>query len=295
MSPRHKQNFIDALANNLIVRLPFFRLRRLSAIATVLSACLVVVIAVPRTGAAFRTSAPHRTLPAQSATAIVSAANGILPLGGMTVTLPVNVSAVTNLGAANILLGYDPTKVAPVACKRGSAFDLGLCNLKFDRNGDGTSDAVKFNILALEGVSVPAGALMALADITWQVTGTVAVGATTILSVTVEEFANSEGLPLPVSAQNGEIVFFAAPTATTSPTAARTATPTATVIPSATASATATATQTPKPTVTATPTFVPTETATSSPTPTITPTVTPTELAGTTQGNLIYLPSVASK
>ncbi len=181
--------------------------------------------------------------------AIVSNASGELPLGGTTRVFPVNVSNVQNLGAATVMVAYDPMQIIPVAYQRNPAFPIGYYNLHFDQNGDGAADTVRFNVISLDGISVTASVQLPMASITWQTTGTATLAASTVLSVTVVSFYDVAPLPLPVSAQNGVITFVAAPTAT--PTATPTSTATATATPAATTAptATSTATVTPQPTV----------------------------------------------
>lgn len=201
---------------------------------------------------------PLQSMAANSA--IVSAASGtIAASAGITTILPVNVSNVTDLGAVTVVLGYDPARLKPVAYKRNvDLFNLGFANLAYDHNQDGVADSVKFNVGALNGVDVPEGTVAALADITWQVTGTVSVGVTTVLSVTVETFTDSQALPLAFGVQNGTVTFVTPPTATVTPT------PTSSHTPTPTASATSTTTMTP----TATPSPVPSASPTGTPSPT---------------------------
>jgi hypothetical protein len=233
---------------------------------------------------------------ALQSSALVSAASGVLPMGGISLTLPVNVSNVTNLGAATVELGYDNRLVAPVACRiNRTVFDGGLCNLSLDSNGDGAPDAVRFNVFSLEpeGVSAPAAPGLPLADIAWVVTGTATLGATSPLTVVVTNFAAVGGeTSLPFTVMNGQLVIGAAPTPTVTPTPSATPTPTATPTPSPTSSATPTFTATP----TASPTASPTATATSTPsaTPTASPTTPTTIPTGDGSTHTIYLPAMSS-
>lgn len=221
---------------------------------------------------------------ALQAPALVSAASGVLPLGGISVTLPVNVSNVTNLGAATVDVGYDNRLIAPVACQIDrTVFNGGLCNLDRDNNGDGAPDAVRFNVFSLqpEGVSAPAPPGVPMAEISWIVTSTATLGATSPLTVVVTNFAAISGEEsLPYTVLHGQLVIGAAPSPTVTPTpsATPTSTPTATATP--TASPTATATSTPSATVTATPTASPTAVTT-----------TPT---GDGSAHTIYLPAMSS-
>ena len=106
---------------------------------------------------------------APDVTPLVAAAGGSLTSGapGPSAVFPVTVTDVQKLGAASVLVGYDPASLKPVACQRGPAFDVGVCNRTYDRNGDGTADAVLFAVLSLNGVSTTDTAVP-LANITWQ-------------------------------------------------------------------------------------------------------------------------------
>jgi hypothetical protein len=204
--------------------------------------------------------------PLSAAPAVVSVASGVVPLGGVSVTLPVNVTGVTNLGALTAILGYDSLVVTPVQCRiNRSAFDLGLCNLGYDRDQDGRPDAIRFNATALYGVTVPPGASSPIVEVSWQTTGTATVGAVTQLTLTVVNFDDSAALPLAFTPQDGNLLIAAAPATATPPaTATFASTPTPTQSPIATFIAT--------PMGTATPTVMdmPTMTATSTPTTTVT-------------------------
>ncbi len=183
--------------------------------------------------------------------AIVSNASGELPLGGTTRVFPVNVSNVQNLGAATVMVAYDPALVVPVNCQRNPVFPSGLCNWQDEPSERCPASTVCFNVLASfdEAVSVAADAQLPMVSITWQATGMASLSSSTTLSVTVDTFADAQSIAMPVSAQNGVITFVAAPTAT--PTATPTSTATATPTPTATTAptATSTATVTPQPTV----------------------------------------------
>ena len=126
--------------------------------------------------------------------ALLAAASGVLPLGGISVTLPVSVSNVVNLGALSADLAYDNRQVAPVHCRiNRPLFDLGLCNLAYDSDGDGWPDAVRFNATALNGVSIPAGAPLPAVAIAWQVTGTAQVDALAPLTLPCERSTMTRG------------------------------------------------------------------------------------------------------
>ena len=103
------------------------------------------------------------------------------------------------------MVGYDPASLKPVACQRGPAFDVGVCNRTYDRNGDGTPDAVLFAVLSLNGVSSTDTAVP-LANITWQAVVAVQGETTTALSVEVRTFTDTDGLPLTYTTQDGRIL-----------------------------------------------------------------------------------------
>jgi hypothetical protein len=166
------------------------------------------------------------------APAVVEAKSGAVPAGGASAILPVTISNVDKLGAITVVVGYDPALLKPVQCRRNSLFSTGLCNLLFDIDNDGTPDAVRFNVISLEGVSVASGSVVNLVEVTWEAVGSPTVGATTPLNVTVDSIANTEGLPLNVSSQPGVITFVEAPTPT--PTTAATPAATATHTPTPT-------------------------------------------------------------
>lgn len=142
----------------------------------------------------------------------VTAADGSIAFQSAPVSLGVTVSDVQNLGAATVLLAYDPTVLTPTACQRGSQFGFGLCNLQIDQDDDGTFDAVRFNVLSLSGIAVDADSKADLALISWQVIAESAIGATTPLTVTIDTLADIDGIPISAGAQNGTVTILPAPT-----------------------------------------------------------------------------------
>jgi hypothetical protein len=137
---------------------------------------------------------------------LVAAASGSLTSGapGPGAVFPVTVIDVQKLGAATVVVGYDPASLKPVACQRGPAFDVGVCNRTYDRNGDGIADAVLFAVLSLNGVSTTDTAVP-LANITWQAAAAVQSETTTDLSVEVRTFTDTDGLLLTYTTQDGRI------------------------------------------------------------------------------------------
>ena len=84
---------------------------------------------------------------------VVRAGSGSILQGRGTVTLPVEALGVQGLGAATVVVGYDPAVLTVAGCRPNPEFDLGLCNPQFDRDEDGKPDAARFNVVSLEGLS----------------------------------------------------------------------------------------------------------------------------------------------
>jgi hypothetical protein len=149
---------------------------------------------------------------APDVTPLVAAASGSLTSGapGPSIVFPVTVIDVQKLGAASVLVGYDPASLTPVACQRGMAFDVGVCNRAYDRNGDGTPDAVLFSVLSLNGVST-AGTAAPLVNITWQAIAAVPDERTTALTVEVRTFTDTDARPLTYTTQDGQITLLPPP------------------------------------------------------------------------------------
>ena len=149
---------------------------------------------------------------APDVTPLVAAASGSLTSGapGPSAVLPVTVTDVQKLGAASVLVGYDPASLKPVACQRGPAFDVGVCNRTYDRDGDGTADAVLFAVLSLNGVSTT-GTAAPLVNITWQAVAAVPDERTTALTVEVRTFTDTDARPLTYTTQDGQITLLPPP------------------------------------------------------------------------------------
>ena len=137
--------------------------------------------------------------------AVVRAGSGsILQIRG-TITLPVEAVDVQGLGAATVVVGYDPAVLEVAGCQRNPAFTYGLCNTQFDRDTDGVPDAVSFNVISLDGLSAGEGTPLNLADIAWAVAGEPDPGTTSTLTVEVPTFADADAIPIGASAENGQI------------------------------------------------------------------------------------------
>lgn len=231
--------------------------------------------------------------------ALVAAGSGLLPLGGISVTVPVSVSNVVDLGAVTVEIGYDNRVIAPVLCRVNRAvFTTGICNLAYDSDSNGAPDAVRFALLTVSSVTAPANAPVPMVEISWIATATATVGQSTPLRVTVLNFANSSGeASIPFTQNDGRIELGAAPTSTPTPThtptLTPTSTPTATSSPTPTPTPTATSTPTPTPSPTPSPTLTPTPTLTPSPTPIPTSTPVPSPTSVKAAGTL-FLPFLTS-
>jgi hypothetical protein len=205
-----------------------------------LAACALSLLVY---GAAHAERAGQRAGAPASASAIVAAAGGTIGPDRAPLALPVQVSAVQSLGATTVQVDYDPALLRATGCQRNLVFDVGLCNMAVDRNGDSVPDAVRFNVVSINGVSVGATPIP-LAQITWTSAATTTGEITTTLHVAVLAFTDADGAPLPVTPVDGQITIAALPTSTPTSTATvtATATPTATVTPTATQTPTQTAT-----------------------------------------------------
>jgi len=143
---------------------------------------------------------------------LLADAAGVRVVGGavaanQVTSLPVQASAVTNLGAVTARIGYDPTVVRATACQRNPVFAFGLCNLTIDRDEDGTPDAVQFNLISLTGQDADPSAPLQLTGIVWEPVGTQISGTLSTLTIEVLTFTDSSGLPMAVTAEDGQIVF----------------------------------------------------------------------------------------
>ncbi len=144
-------------------------------------------------------------------TAQVEAANGVVLVPGPPVSLPVQARTVSKLGAATVLVTYDPTILKPAACQRNTTFDVGLCNTAHDRDGDGNADSVLFNVVSLQGVSAGETPVM-LVNIAWEAAAGVLPPALADLGIQVQTFTDTNGSPMAVTAQDGQITIKAGPT-----------------------------------------------------------------------------------
>jgi len=108
---------------------------------------------------------------------------------GITVPVAIWVTDVVGLGAATLALGYDPAVVRPLGCTVRDdvtlAIDGGACALYSDR--------VQMSLIAAEGISGAAH----LYDVIFTAAVGALFGASSPLSVTVHNFADTAGQPLP--------------------------------------------------------------------------------------------------
>lgn len=143
--------------------------------------------------------------------ATVTAADGSVAFQPAPVSLAVTVGDVQKLGAATIVVEYDPAVLKPISCQRGSQFGIGLCNLTLDLDGDSTFDAVRFNAISITGVTVGPESTAPLAQISWQAVSAGSVDSTTILTVTIDTLTDVDGIPIPAVTQNGRVTLLPAP------------------------------------------------------------------------------------
>lgn len=118
----------------------------------------------------------------------------VAPGGERTIT--VEVVGAADLGAATLLLAYDPALVQVVNCtaQPPANADLALCNPSF------SPGVVRFSLLAAEGVS---GSFPAF-DLTLRAVG--ATGSTAQLALTAPQFADVNGVEVPVQVAGGTLL-----------------------------------------------------------------------------------------
>lgn len=177
-----------------------------------IGALLIVLLA------AALTADPPAPITAAGVPPLVAAASGSLTSGtpGPNVEFPVTVANVRQLGAASVLVGYDPSRLKPVACQRGPAFDVGACNCSYDRDDDGTADAVYFAIISSNGVSAIDKAVL-MANITWHAVAAVPDQSVTALTVEVRTLASTDGVPMTYTTQGGQFTLLPPPKRTCLP------------------------------------------------------------------------------
>lgn len=141
--------------------------------------------------------------------AVVRAGSGSILQNGGVVTLPVEAVGVRDLGAATVVVGYDPAVLEVAGCRHNPEFDLGICNPDFDRDEDGTPDAVRFNVISLEGRSTTDDIPLNLVDITWTVAGRPDVGSRSTLEVEVLTFDTWDGASIGVAVETGQVAVVA--------------------------------------------------------------------------------------
>ncbi len=186
-------------------------LRRSLTCTCMLSLTLLLVIALRGGRSVSAAAVPPLPDTAPRLAALVEAANGVVLVPGSPVSLPVQVRDVSKLGAATVLVAYDPAILKAAACQRNAAFDVGLCNTAHDRNADGIADAVLFNIVSIQGVSAGETPVM-LVNIAWEAAAGVQPPASASLDVQVQTFTDTSGSPMAVTAQDGQIIIKAGPT-----------------------------------------------------------------------------------
>ena len=118
---------------------------------------------------------------------------------GYTVTVPVWLEGVTDLGAATLSISYDPAAVQAVRCIVRSDLipevDGGFCTTPA---GTGT---IRANLMAQQGLSRTGQ----LYDIVFAPGPSPTCGITTPLIVTVDNFVSVTGIPIPTTARHGRL------------------------------------------------------------------------------------------
>ena len=109
-------------------------------------------------------------------------------------TVTVNISAVTNLGAATLAVGYDPAVVTAVACRQVGALDSINCAVG--------SGAITVSLLAAAGFT----GSMSVVELVFRSADAAAVGDQTPLSLAVTNFSDAAGNPLLFQLANSALV-----------------------------------------------------------------------------------------
>lgn len=150
-------------------------------------------------------AAGHAATTAPRADALLRIGSGEPPLytvaPGAEITLTVEVAEAANLGAATVLLNYDPALVQAVACTAlGHAdVDLSVCNPAY------AAGVVRYALAASAGLS----GTFPMFTVTLRAVG--AAGATAQIEPAAPQFADTHGAALPVTTAGGAIAIAGAP------------------------------------------------------------------------------------
>jgi hypothetical protein len=174
--------------------------------------------------------------PGRLAPARIRVSGTDIPYAGGRAPTTVDAYDVEGLGAATLIVGYDPSILEATSCVRGSEFDFGLCNMEYDRDDDGTADSVRFNVVSIGGVSSSSDVPLNLVTIVFEGIG--GAGARSAIELEVITFTDTDGKPIQSAAENGRVEIGHAPSPTPgpSPTPSGTAGPSPTPGPSHTPS-----------------------------------------------------------
>ncbi len=122
----------------------------------------------------------------------------LAPGSSLIISLTLNVTGTRSLGAATMLLHYNPAVISPAACVAAPGSSLsGTCNKDFDP-GNGL---IKFNVLASGGQT----GNLSLYEIAFTAVNGVALGATSDLTLQVEEIVDALSVPMSYSIVNGSV------------------------------------------------------------------------------------------
>ncbi len=127
----------------------------------------------------------------------------VTPGHSIDIPLTVNVSDTRKLGAATVLLRYDPAVLRPTRCAAGDGPLMGYCNPVFDP----LAGLVKLNVVAADGLNGAAR----LGDVTFEPTSWAAAGAASDLVLVVQHLADVTGAVLSWQAINGSLIVAVGP------------------------------------------------------------------------------------
>jgi hypothetical protein len=136
--------------------------------------------------------------PVEALLRLAPAASEIFPGQLATIGIQLDVLPARPVGAATLLLQYDPQIVRPVLCTPAAASIIqGACNVNFNR----TQGLIKFNLLAGEGAS----GLLDLYDVLFEVVGTAIPNAISPLTLSAETLNDTQSAPLRWRAEDGSL------------------------------------------------------------------------------------------
>jgi predicted outer membrane repeat protein len=149
-----------------------------------------------------------RPLTATRGGAVVTVGDATIAIDQTQVTIPIRLDApMTAMGALHVIVTYDESVIDVADCSAAvdSAFDEGYCNAN-------SAGEVRFNGVVADGVT---GEDMVVGTITFQRGPPVIIDTTIPLPITVQTFADPNGVILPVTGVAGQLTVRAIPLAVT--------------------------------------------------------------------------------